>query len=445
MQSKSSPKLRIAICGGGIGGLTLANALVSPSVHIDVYEAASQFGEIGAGVGLSLRTLRVYEMMGLKEGLESIGGKQPEKTAHLPFRCYRAHTGVAEPFKPPYVGAGPVTVHRAELHNMLFRKLPEAVHVHTAKRLVSYFHPNDPASPVTLRFADDTDATCDVLIGADGIKSVVRAGMLEELARCAEGAGNTREAAELRVNIPPRYSGCTTYRAMYRMSDKTRDISPSQDSAPGELYVGKNRMIIAYPVSQGSARLINVAGTSINPSRAGELHPEPWVAEVDPAEMIEGYRGWAPEVQEILQAVKLEGGHVKKWVVNVVGPLSAFAHGRVALLGDAASAPLAHGMTHFHGAGAGQAVEDAYMLRELLLDPRTTAANAQQALQVYSRLRAPIAEFVQKASYENGLVYSGRPLEGELEKTQVAMAAFVSEDPVEDAKKALAMLYGARL
>ncbi|KAI0028256.1 hypothetical protein K488DRAFT_89912 [Vararia minispora EC-137] len=73
MQSKSSPKLRIAICGGGIGGLTLANALISPSVHIDVYEAASQFGEIGAGVGLSLQTLHVYEMMGPSAILQIAG------------------------------------------------------------------------------------------------------------------------------------------------------------------------------------------------------------------------------------------------------------------------------------------------------------------------------------------------------------------------------------
>ena len=83
--------------------------------------------------------------------------------------------------------------------------------MHSSKRLVSYVDPEDTSSPVRLTFADGTTTTCDVLVGADGVKSSVRAAMLESLASRAQDAA---EAEKLRDCIPPRFSGATMYRAI---------------------------------------------------------------------------------------------------------------------------------------------------------------------------------------------------------------------------------------
>ena len=102
-------------------------------------------------------------------------------------------------------------MHRAEFHNILSRHIPAHVGMHSNKRLASYVDPEDTSSPVQLTFADGTTATCDALVGADGVKSAVRATMLESLASRTE---DVAEAEKLREGIPPRFSGATTYRAI---------------------------------------------------------------------------------------------------------------------------------------------------------------------------------------------------------------------------------------
>lgn len=103
------------------------------------------------------------------------------------------------------------TVHRAEFHNILFRHSSNHVGMHSNKRLVSYSDSGDTTSPVRLNFSDGTTAECDVLVGADGVNSVVRAAMLEERAKSTQDVGL---AEKLRESIPPRFSGATAYRAI---------------------------------------------------------------------------------------------------------------------------------------------------------------------------------------------------------------------------------------
>lgn len=104
-----------------------------------------------------------------------------------------------------------VTIHRAEFHSTIFRHLPSHVTTHTKKRLISYVDPEDVSSPIRLVFSDSTEATCDILIGADGVKSAVRATMLNELASRMD---DEVQAGKLRECIPPRYSGAMTFRAV---------------------------------------------------------------------------------------------------------------------------------------------------------------------------------------------------------------------------------------
>lgn len=106
---------------------------------------------------------------------------------------------------------GSISVHRAEFHNVLYRRIPEHVGMHSNKRLVSYVDPDEPGSSIRLTFADGTTAMCDVLVGADGIKSAVRATMLEDLASRTMDAEKARKLLE---SILPRFSGAISHRAI---------------------------------------------------------------------------------------------------------------------------------------------------------------------------------------------------------------------------------------
>lgn len=102
-------------------------------------------------------------------------------------------------------------LHRAQFHDILFRHVPKDVGMHTTKRLVSYSDPEDVNLPVCLVFADGTEAECDILIGADGFRSAVRATLFTNLANITEDVNTANRRREC---VPPRFSGATLYRTV---------------------------------------------------------------------------------------------------------------------------------------------------------------------------------------------------------------------------------------
>lgn len=113
----------------------------------------------------------------------------------------------------PYLGTL-VPLHRADFHEVLLRHLPETCRTHTSKRLRSYTQHSSPGSPIELHFADGSSSQCDVLIGADGLKSAVRHSLCTEKAAQAERDGRPEDAAEARSAVDPLWSGMTVYRAL---------------------------------------------------------------------------------------------------------------------------------------------------------------------------------------------------------------------------------------
>lgn len=115
---------------------------------------------------------------------------------------------------------------RPDFQKALLRKLPESYRVHCSKRLQSYSQ--QPGGPVTLLFEDGSQASCDVLVGADGIKSAARRSFLHEKAEWAQGEGKWAEAAEIMDMIEPSWSGTVAYRAVIP-GDQLRARDPNHN------------------------------------------------------------------------------------------------------------------------------------------------------------------------------------------------------------------------
>lgn len=105
-----------------------------------------------------------------------------------------------------------MTFHRPDFQNALLRKLPRSTKIYCAKRLRSYTQ--RPTGPVELYFEDGSTAICDVLVGADGLKSAVRRSMYAEKARVAQSEKRMKEAAEYEASIEPTWCGTNAYRAL---------------------------------------------------------------------------------------------------------------------------------------------------------------------------------------------------------------------------------------
>lgn len=397
MQPKS-PKFRVAICGGGVGGLILAYALSKcPDIQIDVYEGASRFSEIGVGIGIWWRPWQILKSLGLEDDLCQLLDSKPTDSIKPTLHYRKADQPEGLGFFNMMCRGGLLTFHRAQFHGVLLKRLSPRCRTYLSKRLHYYTQPLRSGDPVHLVFQDGSTATCDILIGADGLKSAVRASMLHEQARVAEYRGQHAQAADLRTRIEPRWSGVLAYRILVS-AEKLRRVSPHHRvlTVP-TMYVGKDRHIIAYPISHG--QFINIAAFDADYDQEGSTFTDPWIQDRDSGEVTNSYNNWEPEVKQLVGCI--DEGKVNRWVVNVVKPLPTYAFARVALLGDAA-----HAMTPFTGAGAAQAIEDAWILSALLSHPRTTLRNVAQVLQVYSRVRLPLASQVAERSRRNGRHFS---------------------------------------
>ncbi|GJE95398.1 salicylate 1-monooxygenase-like protein [Phanerochaete sordida] len=331
-----SARISVAIVGGGIAGLSFAIALAKSGapVDVDLYESTREFSEVGAGIAFQPRVWEAMRMLCLEDEL------RPKSSAGIPAYYSK---GDEEPFVMFGRSGGTVdSYHRAEFLAALVHHLPANYRTHFSKRLVSYT--DAPPARLELRFTDGTTATCDLLVGADGVKSAVRAAMYEGLAAGAEDAG---QAEHFRQCIPAKWTGQYVYRGMVPREQLER-ACPNHPALKGPIFfMGKDKFLICYPVSSGT--MINVGGIVTNNAACGSLHPEPWVVPVTQDEFRAQYTGWCSYVQHVINGIKSPS----RWATNSVPDLPTFTAGRVAIIGDAA-----HAMTPHLGSGAAQGVED---------------------------------------------------------------------------------------
>ena len=141
-----------------------------------------------------------------------------------------------------------MTFHRADFQTVLLRKLPTSYRVYCSKRLRSYEQRH--GGPITLLFEDGTSAFCDVLVGADGVKSAVRRSLLGEKASRAQSQNNWSEAADITALIEPTWSGTNAYRALIP-ADRLRSRRPNHPALTQHIKVKHFFVIFIDAMSYG--------------------------------------------------------------------------------------------------------------------------------------------------------------------------------------------------
>jgi salicylate hydroxylase len=346
-------KLQIAMVGAGIGGLTAALALRARGLGVTVFEQAATPRELGAGVSLHPNAVRLLKRIGLRDWLESIN----TRSVGLSLRTSR---GEPVPTPPASADSPTYQVHRVELLEMLNDAQAHAV--------VRYGHQctgvRETEDGVQLTFANGVTARADVVIGADGIHSVVQ--------------------REIGLATHPTSEGIMAYRGLIQ----SERLSWAKDLRGLNMWMGSGRSFICFPISQG--RVINIV--AFVPSNLDS--EESWSAPGDLRALAAEYNGWGTPVVEAIGALD----ETFRWGIYDRAPLPYWSTARTTLLGDAA-----HPMVPHFGQGAGQAIEDGFALAILLENAKPADVPAQ--LKAYEKLRLGHTSRVQAASRDAGRFY----------------------------------------
>lgn len=348
--------LEISIIGGGIGGLAAALTLFQAGHDVHVYEQATAITEIGAGIQISPNASRLLHRLGLSEAMSRSGVKplwRHQRRWQDGRTLARGPLGAAAEAR---FGAPYYNFHRADLIALLAAAFPRE-RVHLGHRLSAV---SDNGRRVEARFANGEHVQSDVLIGADGIHSVVRAAIIGPEA--------------------PAFTGCVAYRGLVP-AERVRDLGLPLEA---QNWLGPGRHLVHYFVS--AARFVNVVCVIEQDSWQNES----WTDRGAVADVVEAYRGWHPAAVRLIEAMD----ETFKWALFDRPPLHRWSAGRITLLGDSC-----HPMLPMMAQGAAQAIEDGATLTACLADiaPQDVAG----ALARYEQLRLPRASRLQAMSRAN--------------------------------------------
>ena len=339
---------RIAIVGGGIGGLGAALSLLRAGFDVHVYEQAHAVREVGAGIQISPNASRVLHALGLGDELARSGVRP------LAFHQRRWQDGrtlakaplgdtVVAAFGYPYYH-----LHRANLLSMLIDALP-AERLHIGHRLVAVA---DHGDRVEAEFANGKRIAAEALVGADGIHSTVRQVLFGP--------------------ADPRFTGCVAYRGVVP-ADRVKHLDVE---VTAQMWMGPGKHIIIYYVA--GQRLLNFVGIIDQDSWTKES----WTDPGDVNELRAAFADWDPYLRSVIDTID----ETFVWALHDRAPLPRWSAGRVTLLGDAC-----HPMLPFMAQGASQALEDGASLAGCL----TAVGDVEGAFARYEKMRIPRTSRVQ--------------------------------------------------
>lgn len=379
----------IGIVGAGISGLVTALALQRRGWRVTVYESARVLGEIGAGLTITPNASRALRDLGLEAKLRELGTTPPvQAVKHWKDGRTLVETVRGESTEWKY-GAGYYLIHRADMHGMLADAVrandPDAIR--TGHALTG----TTQDGRVRLEFANGEHADVDVAIGADGVRSAMR--------------------AALHGPEQPRWTGYIAWRGLVPIDR----IDPEILQPKCGVYIGPGHTFNRYTVRNGT--LVNCVGFA----ERSDWTEEGWAIRADIAEIRREFEGWDPNLQALLAAMPPESCF--KWGLFDRNPLPTWTVGRATLVGDAA-----HGMLPFLGQGAAMGIEDGLVIARAL----TEIDDVDEALARYEAARKERTTLVQLRSREVPKLFHAANTDDygpERHKTEESMGLF-GYDPV---------------
>jgi salicylate hydroxylase len=337
--------MKIIIVGAGMGGLTAASCLIKAGHDVEIYEQAPVLAEVGAGIQISANAMHVLADLGVKEAIMKVGVRPGAYVFRLHdtgeelqrFSLAQEHLRIhGQPYNQ---------IHRADLHEILAAKAealkPGVVHLN---HRASHFTEND--SGVELHFADGNNVKGDLLIGADGLKSVVR--------------------AQIVGNMPATYTGDGAWRITVPVE---RLAKPHLEEVMS-VFMGPGGHCVCYYLRSGT--VMNFVGCL----ETGEVSEESWTVKFPKSVIRAQLAGWHPAVQAIVEAADEDGCY--RWSLHNRAPIRNWSTNRATILGDAA-----HPTLPYLAQGAAMAIEDGAVLARAL----AMTKSVPDALQIYQRNR----------------------------------------------------------
>ena len=358
--------LPVLVAGGGIGGLAAALALTRQGFQVKVLEQAPEIGEIGAGIQLGPNAFHAFDALGIGDKARSRSVFTDHMVMHDALDEYQVGkipTGEAfrQRFGNPYA-----VIHRVDVHLSLLEGAQETgkVEFQTNTRIERV---EQDEHSVTVYDQNGNAYKGVALIGADGVKSVVRAQY---------------------VGDPARVTGHVVYRSVVDKKDFPEDLQWNAAS----IWVGPNCHLVHYPLRGGEQYNVVVTFHS--------RQQEEWgVTEGSKEEVQSYFQGICPKARQLIDLPKTW----KRWATADREPIGQWTYGRVTLLGDAA-----HPTTQYMAQGACMAIEDGVTLGEALRVHNNDWANA---LDLYQRSRIARTARIVLSGREMGRIYHAKGVE----------------------------------